>query len=180
VLELDGATEMMKQIRIEKGELAVGFAEAELIVEGSYATGHQEQLYIEPNGVIALPEIDGNPAGITVYGSLQCPYYVVKALKTLLGLSESQVRVVQMTTGGGFGGKEEYPSVIAGHAALLAKKAKRPVKMIYDRVEDMVATTKRHPSQVRIKTGHKRDGTLTQLHGAFPTTSPVWPLTKKR
>jgi CO/xanthine dehydrogenase Mo-binding subunit len=180
VLELDSATQVMKEIRIEKGGLAAGFAEAEVIVEGSYATGHQEQLYIEPNGVIALPEIDGNPAGITVYGSLQCPYYVVKALKTLLGLAESEVRVVQMTTGGGFGGKEEYPSVIAGHAALLAKKAKRPVKMIYDRVEDMVATTKRHPSQVRIKSGHKRDGRLTAMQidlrldgGAYVTLSPV-------
>ena len=99
--------------------------------------------------MIAVPG-DG---GVTVYGSLQCPYYVHKALCTLLGLPCRQVRVVQAETGGGFGGKEEYPSIIAGHAALLALKAGRPVKIVYDRVEDMLATTKRHPSIVRHRTG---------------------------
>ena len=114
---------------------------ADRVVEGEYRTGHQEQLYIEPNGVIAVPE----NGGITVYGSLQCPYYVHRALRCLLGAARGKVRVVQTETGGGFGGKEEYPSMIAGHAALLALKSGRPVKIVYDRVEDMVATTKRHP-----------------------------------
>ena len=68
--------------------------------------------------------------GITVYGSMQCPYYVHKALMVLLGLPGDKVRVVQTETGGGFGGKEEYPSMIAGHAALLARKSGRPVKLI--------------------------------------------------
>ena len=72
--------------------------------------------------------------GVTVYGSLQCPYYVHRALKILLGLPDEKVRVVQTETGGAFGGKEEYPSMIAGHAALLALKARRPVKIVYDRV----------------------------------------------
>src|SRR5207237_1102005 len=133
----------------------------------TYRTGHQEQLYIETNGVIALPgghDPDQPHAdGITVYGSMQCPYYVVRALESLLGVPREKVRVVQTTTGGGFGGKEEYPSVIAGHAALLARKAGAPVKMIYDRAEDLAATTKRHPSLVRVRTGHKRDGTLTAM-----------------
>ncbi len=80
---------------------------------------------------------------------MQCPYYVHRALTVLLGLPGDKVRVVQTETGGGFGGKEEYPSMIAGHAALLARKAGRPVKLIYDRVEDMVATTKRHPAIIR-------------------------------
>jgi len=74
----------------------------------------------------------------------------------LLGLSEDRVRVVQAETGGGFGGKEEYPSMIAGHASLLALKSGRPVKLVYDRVEDMLATTKRHPSVVRHRTGVTR------------------------
>jgi CO/xanthine dehydrogenase Mo-binding subunit len=180
VLTLQAATEVLKEIAIRKGDLAAGWKEAELIVEGTYRTGLQEQLYIEPNGVIALPEIDGDADGITLYGSLQCPYYVVKALRVLLGLPEHQVRVVQATTGGGFGGKEEYPSMLAGHAALLAKKAGRPVKMIYDRHEDLVATTKRHPSIVRHKTGLKKDGTLVAMEvdlsldgGAYVTLSPV-------
>ena len=97
--------------------------------------------------------------GITVYGSMQCPYYVHRALMVLMGLPGDKVRVVQTETGGGFGGKEEYPSMIAGHAALLARKSGRPVKLIYDRVEDMIATTKRHPAIVRHKTGVTRDGT---------------------
>ena len=165
-----------KAITIEKGRVEDGFAAADAIVEGEYRTGHQEQLYIEPNGVIAVWDNDG----VTVYGSLQCPYYVHRALKVLLGLPDDRVRVVQTETGGGFGGKEEYPSMIAGHAALLARKAGRPVKLIYDRVEDMVATTKRHPAIVRHRTGVARDGRLLAMEidvimdgGAYATLSAV-------
>ena len=165
-----------KTITIEKGRLDEGFAAADTIVEGEYRAGHQEQLYIEPNGVIAVWE----RGGITVYGSLQCPYYVHRALKVLLGLPDDRVRVIQTETGGGFGGKEEYPSMIAGHAALLARKSGRPVKLIYDRVEDMVATTKRHPAIVRHRTGVTREGRLTAMEvdtiidgGAYATLSAV-------
>jgi CO/xanthine dehydrogenase Mo-binding subunit len=165
---------VFKHVRIEKGSLERGFAEAHAVVEGTYTTGHQEQLYVETQGVIAVPE-DG---GITVYGSLQCPFYVQKALEALLG--NIRARVVQLETGGAFGGKEEYPSVIAGHAALLALKSGRPVKLVYDRVEDLVATTKRHPSIVRHRTGVAKDGRLTAVEidvlmdaGAYVTLSPV-------
>ena len=165
-----------KNIDIVKGALEEGFAGADVIVEGEYRTGHQEQLYIETNGVIAVPDGDR----ITVYGSLQCPYYVHKALRVLLDMSGDNVRVVQTETGGGFGGKEEYPSHIACHAALLARKSGRPVKLIYDRVEDMIATTKRHPAIVRHRTGVRRDGRLTAMDievvldgGAYCTLSPV-------
>jgi CO/xanthine dehydrogenase Mo-binding subunit len=176
VYDPERSPQCFKEIVIEKGELARGFAAADLVVEGEYRSGHQEQLYIEPNGVIAVPE-DG---GVTVYGSLQCPYYVHRALKVLLGMPEDRVRVVQAETGGGFGGKEEYPSMIAGHAAILALKAGRPVKIMYDRVEDMVATTKRHPAVIRHRTGVTRDGRLTAIEidvlmdgGAYMTLSPV-------
>jgi CO/xanthine dehydrogenase Mo-binding subunit len=165
-----------KTITISKGSISEGLAQADVVVEGEYRTGHQEQLYIETNGVIAVP----TPAGLTVYGSLQCPYYVHRALMVALGWSAERVRVVQTETGGGFGGKEEYPSHIACHAALLALKSQRPVKLVYDRVEDMVATTKRHPSIVRHRTGVKRDGTLVAMDvevlldgGAYCTLSPV-------
>src|SRR5213596_2054321 len=111
---------------------------------------------------------------------MQCPYYVHKALIKLFGLPDAKIRVVQTETGGGFGGKEEYPSMIAGHAALLALKSGRPVKIIYDRVEDMVATTKRHPSIVRHRTGVTRDGRIVAMDidvlldgGAYVTLSPV-------
>ena len=165
-----------KQIGIDKGDVERGLREAEVVVEGEYRTGHQEQLYIETNGVIAVPG-DGH---ITVYGSLQCPYYVHKALCVVTGLPHHRVRVVQAETGGGFGGKEEYPSVLACHAAVLAMKTGRPVKMIYDRVEDLLATTKRHPSIIRHRTGLTRDGRLVAMDidvvmdgGAYATLSAV-------
>src|SRR4029450_1552425 len=88
---------------------------------------------------------------------MQCPYYIHRALAGLFAPPSERVRVVQMETGGGFGGKEEYPSIVAGHAALLAWKAGRPVKLIYDRLEDMVATTKRHPSRTRHRTAIDAD-----------------------
>jgi CO/xanthine dehydrogenase Mo-binding subunit len=172
------STVVFKSIAIDKGDFARGFAEADTIVEGEYRVGSQEQLYIEPNGVIAVPEDDGR--GITVYGSLQCPYYVHRALTVLLGLPGERVRVVQTETGGGFGGKEDYPSMIAGHAALAALKARRPVKLVYDRVEDMLATPKRHPGVIRHRTGVTRDGRLTAMDvdvlldgGAYATLSAV-------
>jgi len=176
VLEPERSSVVFKHIRIEKGGVDAALAGADLIVEGTYRTGAQEHVYIEPNGVIAVPE----NGGIAVHGSIQCPYYVHKALVTLLGDAVSHVRVVQTETGGGFGGKEEYPSTIAAHAALLALKARRPVKLIYDRSEDMVATTKRHPSIVRHRTGVTRDGRIVAMDidvlldgGAYVTLSPV-------
>jgi CO/xanthine dehydrogenase Mo-binding subunit len=176
VYDPNASSTTFKTITIEKGRLEDGFAAADTIVEGEYRAGHQEQLYIEPNGVIAAWE----NGCVTVYGSLQCPYYVHRALKVLLGLPDDKVRVIQTETGGGFGGKEEYPSMIAGHAALLSRKSGRPVKLIYDRVEDMVATTKRHPAIVRHRTGVKRDGRLTAMDvdvildgGAYATLSAV-------
>jgi CO/xanthine dehydrogenase Mo-binding subunit len=165
-----------KKISIDKGHIDLGFRNSDLVIDGEYRTGHQEQLYIETNGVIAVPG-DGE---MTVYGSLQCPYYVHKALVVLLKLPPERVRVVQTETGGGFGGKEEYPSMLACHAAILARKANRPVKMIYDRVEDLLATTKRHPSIVRHRTGLTRDGRLVAMDvdvildgGAYATLSAV-------
>jgi CO/xanthine dehydrogenase Mo-binding subunit len=167
---------VFKSIAMGKGDVEAGFARADEIVEGEYRVGHQEHAYIETNGVIAVPG-DG---AVTVYGSMQCPYYVQKALRVLLGLPAERVRVVQAETGGGFGGKEEYPSIIAAHACLLALKSGRPVKLIYDRAEDMAATTKRHPGIVRTRTGVTRDGRLTAIDidvvldgGAYMTLSPV-------
>ncbi len=111
---------------------------------------------------------------------MQCPYYVHKALVKLFDLPEEKIRIIQTETGGGFGGKEEYPSLIAGHAALLAWKSGKPVKLIYDRAEDMVATTKRHPSRTRHKTAVSKDGKLLAMEidftidgGAYCTLSPV-------
>ncbi|HEX2203304.1 MAG TPA: xanthine dehydrogenase family protein molybdopterin-binding subunit [Longimicrobium sp.] len=177
VLDPEASDTVFKELRILKGDVDAALAGADLVVEGTYRTGHQEHVYIETNGVIAVPERNG---GMTVYGSLQCPYYVHKALRALLDIPDHRVRVVQTETGGGFGGKEEYPNILAGHAALLARKSGRPVKMVYDRGEDMLATTKRHPSVIRHRTGVTRDGRLVAMDvdvlmdgGAYVTLSPV-------
>lgn len=147
---------VFKRFQLEHGEVDAAFATADFIVEGEYTTGAQEQLYIETNGMIA----QATPDSVTVRGSLQCPFYVHRALKSIFALDDAHVRVVQTETGGAFGGKEDYPSLLAGHAALLALKSGRPVKMIYDRGEDMAATTKRHPSRVRHRTAVSREGKL--------------------
>ena len=173
-----GEDNVFKTYLVDKGDVDEVWARADLIVEGEYTTGAQEQLYIETNGVIAVAN---SGEGVTVWGSMQCPYYVHKALIQLFALPADRVRVIQCETGGGFGGKEEYPSMIGGHAALLSWKAGgRPVKIIYDRAEDMVATTKRHPSRTRHRTALTRDGKLLGMEidfvvdgGAYATLSSV-------
>jgi CO/xanthine dehydrogenase Mo-binding subunit len=172
-----GADNILKSYLVEKGDVDTVWKGAAQIVEGEYFTGAQEQLYIENNGVIAAFDPEN---GVTIWGSLQCPYYVHKALMALCALPEDKVRVVQMETGGAFGGKEEYPSMIAGHAALLAMKSGKPVKIVYDRMEDMVATTKRHPSRTRHRTAVNKDGKIlggeiefTIDGGAYATLSSV-------
>ena len=172
-----GTDNVFKSYLVEKGDVDTVWKEAAHIVEGEYFTGAQEQLYIENNGVIAAFDPEN---GVTVWGSLQCPYYVHKALMALCGLPEDKIRVVQMETGGAFGGKEEYPSMIAGHAALLSIKSRRPVKIVYDRMEDMVATTKRHPSRTRHRTAVSKDGKILGGEiefiidgGAYATLSSV-------
>ncbi|MHB8672306.1 MAG: xanthine dehydrogenase family protein molybdopterin-binding subunit [Candidatus Limnocylindrales bacterium] len=162
---------------LRTGDVDAAMASADLVVEGEYRVGHQEQLYIENNAMIALPRPDG---GVTVHGSLQCPYYIHRALKRALLLDDEGAQVVQAETGGGFGGKEEYPSMLALHAALLARAAGRPVRMIYDRHEDIAATTKRHPAIVRYRSGVSAVGDLVAQDveivmdgGAYCTLSPV-------
>jgi len=172
-----GTDNVFKSYLIEKGDIDAVWAVADYIVEGEYTTGAQEQLYIENNGMIAAFDPQ---QGVTVWGSMQCPYYVHKSLVKLFNLPGERVRVVQTETGGAFGGKEDYPSVIAGHAALLAMKSGRPVKIAYDRMEDMVVTTKRHPSRTRHRTAVSKDGKIlggevefTIDGGAYKTLSPV-------
>lgn len=167
---------VLKEYRIDDGDADKEFAASEVIFEDVYETGAQEHVYIEPNGFIA----SWDATGVTLRGSHQCPYYVHKAVKSAFKLEEDQVNVIQTTTGGGFGGKEDFPSVVAIHAALLSKKAGKPVRMIYDRHEDMACSTKRHPSRTRVRTGCMKDGTLRAIEvyfsidgGAYVTLSPV-------
>ena len=170
-----GADNVLKSFLLEKGDVDAAWAHAAHIVEGEFRTGAQEHLYIENNGVIAEWSQE---SGITVWGSLQCPYYVHKSLLAVLDLPEAKVRVIQTETGGAFGGKEDYPSTLASHAALLALKSGHVVKMAYDRMEDLAATTKRHPSRVRHRTALDADGKLLAMDievctdgGAYSTLS---------
>lgn len=170
-VKIYGEDNVFKRITIDKGGQSTGGT----VVEGTYRVGHQEQLYIEPQGMIAVPREDG---GLTLIGSMQCPFYIVKALAPMLG--HKNMNVVQATTGGGFGGKEEYPSMLAAHCALLSIKSGKPVKMIYRRDEDLRATTKRHPSVINIRSVVNDAGELQQWDadilmdgGAYNTLTPV-------
>ena len=167
---------VLERLRIVKGNVEAALAAAPHVIEGVYETGAQEHLYLENNGMVAWTEGDT----VVVKGSLQCPYYVLNSLTWALERDDARVRVIQAPTGGGFGGKEDYPSLLALHAALLALKAGRPVKMIYDRDEDMAATPKRHPSWVRHRTGVDESGKLLAQDievildgGAYVTLTPV-------
>jgi CO/xanthine dehydrogenase Mo-binding subunit len=179
-----GDDNIISHLEIQKGDGpgCVDKALAEhpdaILVEGRYYTGCQEQMYIEPQGVIATPW--GDAGGVEILGSLQCPFYVVKALAQLLEVAPAEIKVVQAVTGGGFGGKEDYPSILSSHAALLALKAGRPVKLVYDRAEDLAATTRRHPAITTHRTAVAPDGTLLAIEvdvvfdgGAYTTLSPV-------
>ncbi len=179
VLDLERATETYSTIEIRNGKVLEDVEDLKdlEVVERTFRVGLQEQLYIEPQGAIAIPEANG---AIRIIGSLQCPYYVHRALKRALKLTDQQAIVVQAETGGGFGGKEEYPSIVAVHAALLARKAGRPVRLVYDRHEDLAATTKRHPGVITHRTAVKQDGTLLSQDieivldgGAYCTLTPV-------
>jgi CO/xanthine dehydrogenase Mo-binding subunit len=179
-----GSPNIFKTFLMRKGdeplpdaELEKIFAAADFVVEGEYRTGAQEQLYIENNGVIA--EYDPTN-GVTVSGSMQCPYYLVHALELVFNLPAEKCRVIQTETGGAFGGKEDFPSVNGSHAALLAMKSGHPVKLCYDRAEDLIATTKRHPSRTRHRTAVSKDGKLLAGEiavalegGAYATLSAV-------
>ncbi len=171
-----GGDNVFKRVDIHKGDPKSAFARAAHVIEGWYQTGAQEHAYLEPNGMLAYRE-NGR---LVVRGSMQCPYYVLKALTHFFGRSQEELRVIQAATGGAFGGKEDYPSVLAIHAGLLAEKAGAPVKIIYDRREDMAASTKRHPSWVRHRTAVDHDGRLLAMEievildgGAYSTMSPV-------
>jgi CO/xanthine dehydrogenase Mo-binding subunit len=170
-----GSDNLFKQFLLEKGDVDSVWTTASQIVEGEYRTGAQEHLYIENNGVIAEYNAE---SGLTVWGSLQCPFYVHRTLLFVFDLPPEKVRVIQTETGGAFGGKEDFPSTIASHASLLAMKSGHPVKMVYDRIEDLAATTKRHPSRVRHRTALDKNGKLLAMDielatdgGAYSTLS---------
>jgi CO/xanthine dehydrogenase Mo-binding subunit len=170
--------EVMAHWKVRRGEASVALTRGDLVlVERTYHTPYQEHAYIETNGMVGAPDGLG---GIVVQGSMQCPFYVQKAVASALGCDLNQVRIVQTVTGGGFGGKEDAPSAPGAHAALLAKASGRPVRLILSREEDMAVMSKRHPARVQVRIGATRDGHLIAAEvdylldgGAYATLSPV-------
>ncbi|MBI4703317.1 MAG: xanthine dehydrogenase family protein, partial [Deltaproteobacteria bacterium] len=147
-----------------------------VVVRDRYRTFQQEQLYLEPQGMLCWWDAQG----VHATGSLQCPFYMQKGMARALGLPPERVHVTQAVTGGGFGGKEEFPTSLGVHAALLAKKSGRPVRLLYGRSEDIEVTPKRHPSVIDVAAGCDRDGRLRALQmrvlydaGAYVTLTPV-------
>ena len=175
VLDVTQADHQFFGETLEKGEVERAFAEADQVFEENFETGLQEHGYLETQGLIAIP----GEGKMTVRGSIQCPYYVHKALVPALGMEKEAVQVVQDVTGGGFGGKEDYPSILACQVAVAAKKTGKPVRVVYDRREDMACTSKRHPCKTTYKVAVK-DGKVTAMDidvlydaGAYTTMSKV-------
>jgi len=176
-VKIFGSDNIIRRYDVIRGDAEKAFKNADVVVEGTYITNYQVHAYLEPQGMIADPQPEG---GVVIYGSMQCPFYIHDAIAHILGVPQNKVRIVQTTTGGGFGGKEDVPSIVAGHAALAAYLSKKPVKIIYSREEDFQSMSKRHPAYIEIKYGAKRNGEIIACQvkyildgGAYSTLSPV-------
>ncbi len=153
---------LLKHIKVRHGDVEAGFAQADVIIERVYHTPTVEHAFLEPECSIAVPAgYDAAHPKLTVYVGSQIPYQDRSQIARALGLREEEVRVRGTLIGGGFGGKEDIVSQI--HAALLATATGRPVKILLSRQESLLVHPKRHATQIRIKTGAKRDGTLTAI-----------------
>lgn len=159
VFSIDESKESCVDYEYEHGEVKEAFENAAEIIEEVFYTGYQEQAYLEPQGAIGMYHDNK----MTVIGSMQCPYYVKNAVMYAMGLEEDQVQIIQSTTGGGFGGKEDYPSLIGCQVAAASKKFNCPVKLVFDRREDMAVTTKRHPAKIRYRAALDQNNKITAL-----------------
>lgn len=176
-VKIFGTDNIFRKYDIVRGDAEKAFKNADVVVQGTYTTNYQVHAYLETQGMIAVPQPEG---GVVIYGSMQCPFYIHDAISHILGVPQNKVRIVQTTTGGGFGGKEDVPSIVAGHAAIAAYLSKKPVKIIYSREEDFQSMSKRHPGYIEIKYAAGKNGKITAAQvryildgGAFSTLSPV-------
>lgn len=176
VLDMGTAEKAFFDYEFGHGDMEKAFAEADKIYEEEFETGYQDQTYLETQGMMAEPEADGR---MFVHGSSQCAYYIHGAVMRVLGCGPTGVHVLQDVTGGGFGGKEAFPSILGCQVAVAAHVAKAPVRCIFDRREDMEYTSKRHPSHCRYKMAVKDkkvtavDCDVTFNAGAYSTLSAV-------
>ncbi len=155
---------LLKHIKVRKGDIDEGFAKSDVILEHTFHTPITEHAFLEPECSIAVPI----PAGrMEIYVGSQIPYQDRTQVARALGWAEERIRIVGQLMGGGFGGKEDIAGQI--HAALLANATGRPVKLLFGRHESMLVHPKRHATQIRVKLGAKRDGRLvcveTELYG---------------
>lgn len=163
------ATNVASQMSFKRGNVEAGFAEADSVVEGTWRSAMVHQSYIEPHATIA----DYDNAGeLSIWTSTQAPFYIRDEVSEALEIPETKIRVTATEVGGGFGGKIYLTELMV---AALAMCVRRPVKYIMSRKEDMLAATPAPLAIVDLKTGMKKDGTLTALKarlvydsGAFP------------
>jgi len=146
---------------LRSGDIEKGFKEADVILERTYQTQFVDQAYIEPEAIIVIP--DPYKVGVEIHGSIQNPYSIRTNVATVLGLKINQVKVVQSTIGGSFGGKDESVMLMAARSAIIAMKTGRPVKMVLTREESFLESSKRHASKAKYKIGAKRDGTIVAV-----------------
>lgn len=159
ILKIDDAVESAASYHYVKGNPEKSFKEASNIIEETFYTGYQEQAYLEPQGAIGIYK-NGK---VTVYGSMQCPYYVKNAVMNTMGLGEDKVQIIQTVTGGGFGGKEDYPSMLGCQVAVASAKTGHPVKIILNRREDLAVTPKRHPGKLVYKAALDENNRITAI-----------------
>jgi selenium-dependent xanthine dehydrogenase len=153
---------LLKHIKVRHGDIEQGFSEADVIVERTYHTPTTEHAFLEPECAIGVPAgYDEEHEKLTVYVGSQIPYQDRNQVARALGVPDEAIRIKGVLIGGGFGGKEDIAGQI--HVALLAQVTGCPVKMLYTRHESLLFHPKRHATVIRIKTGAKKDGTLTAV-----------------
>ena len=155
---------LLKHIKVRKGDMEKGFAEADVILEHTFHTPTTDHAFLEPECSIGVPLPDGR---MEIYVGSQIPYQDRTQVARVMGWPEERVRIVGQLMGGGFGGKEDVMGQI--HVAMLANVTQRPVKLLFDRHESLLVHPKRHATQIRVKIGAKKNGRLiaseTELYG---------------
>ncbi len=168
-------TNVLVKLERGRGDVEKGFAEADVIVEEAYTTPHQHQAYLEPHSVLVDIEEDDT---LQIWMSCQLPMANVGELERVLDLPPEKIVVNSTYVGGSFGGKTDATGVYIMH--LFAQRTGRPIKLVFDYSEELMASNPRHPSEIRIRAGVKRDGTITAWQaeafmavGAYSSYAPI-------
>jgi putative selenate reductase molybdopterin-binding subunit len=152
----DATRNLAAEIRIDIGDVESGFEDADYILEGEYEVPKVQQASIEPHVVVTYWDEDDR---LVIRTSTQVPFHVRRQMAPVLGLPPKRIRVIKPRIGGGFGGKQEV--LIEDVAAHLTIATGRPVRFEYTRAQEFMASRSRHPMRLKMKTGVKKDGTIT-------------------